>query len=672
MKLRFVIAILLLGCFSISKGQEYKFGKLPKKVVLQTEHQIEKDAAAAVVYRKTNTKFNYISDKGFQLQTEVHEIVKIYNNKGYDKATVEIPLYKAGKNNKELVTSLKGFTYNNIDGEIEKVKLEKGAIFDEETSKYWNLKKFTMPNIQDGSVIEYTYKFISPFTTTINEFRFQEEIPVDLVDMQFYAPEWMSFRTHGKGWIPLNIRQDSKERTLRYKYNVERSGSALIGQGSRREEEIRLMEKGYKVRLTNVSSIKKEAYTGNIDNYSAGLQFELAYTQFPGGTIKNYATTWEDVAKRIYSAPSFGKELEKTNYFKNTIGSIHQEFESPEKKLAAIYQYVKESFTWNGIRGVYTDEGVAKTFKDKTGNVADINLMLTAMLRHAGIEANPVLISTKSNGIPIFPTRSGFNYVVSGAIINGNLFLLDGTDRTGNINVLKPSLLNWQGRMIKKDGSSALVNLIPKKPAQHNAIVSFSFDEDLMLQGQSQNRYTGHFAKSIRNTFIGLSDEEQIREMEENLNGSEVAELEIKELKNPYKPISTSYNIVDMEAAEAVADKIYFSPSLYLAEDENVFKSDERKYPVDFSFPRQNRYIIKIKIPEGYAVESLPEPLAVSFGENLGNYRYQITENTGELQLNIQKTIGVSMVPPTSYGDLKNFFNLISQKEQEKVVLKKI
>jgi hypothetical protein len=54
-----------------------------------------------------------------------------------------------------------------------------------------------------------------------------------------------------------------------------------------------------------------------------------------------------------------------------------------------------------------------KAYKDKTGNVAEINLMLTAMLRYAGLNANPVLVSTRSNGIAMFPNRTAFNYVIA-------------------------------------------------------------------------------------------------------------------------------------------------------------------------------------------------------------------------------------------------------------------
>jgi hypothetical protein len=63
--------------------------------------------------------------------------------------------------------------------------------------------------------------------------------------------------------------------------------------------------------------------------------------------------------------------------------------------------YVKANVIWNNYG--YSCDGVKTAYKKiKLGNVAS-NLMLTAMLRYAGLTANPVLVSTRSNGIALFP-----------------------------------------------------------------------------------------------------------------------------------------------------------------------------------------------------------------------------------------------------------------------------
>ena len=52
--------------------------------------------------------------------------------------------------------------------------------------------------------------------------------------------------------------------------------------------------------------------------------------------------------------------------------------------------------------------------KTRQGNVAEINLLLTAMLRKAGIEADPMILSTRDNGIAntSYPLISEYNYVI--------------------------------------------------------------------------------------------------------------------------------------------------------------------------------------------------------------------------------------------------------------------
>jgi hypothetical protein len=93
-------------------------------------------------------------------------------------------------------------------------------------------------------------------------------------------------------------------------------------------------------------------------------------------------------------------------------------------------------------------KALKKAYKDKTGNVAEINLMLTAMLRYAGLNANPVLVSTRSNGIAMFPNRTAFN-MCSRLKTEVNSF--EPSDIYSTPNVLPLQTLNWFGRLIRKD-----------------------------------------------------------------------------------------------------------------------------------------------------------------------------------------------------------------------------
>lgn len=666
---KYVLILISFVVFQqITVAQNYKFGKVSEEELAETSHKSDPEAGAAILYRSTNTKFNYSQDAGFIVVTEHQERIKIYNKDGYDIANQQIRMYQ-GSSDEETVTSLKAYTYNLIDGKIEESKLQNNGIFEEERSKTLKIKKFTMPDIQDGCIIEFLYTFTTPFYSNIDEFRFQENIPVDKVEMRFFAPEYLVYRTHGKGGIPLGLTTEKKNRTIRYRY--EETELARATRTERGTAEVDFTENGYIVNLENIPALKEEPFAGNLNNYISALQFELAYTKFPNSEVRNYATSWEDVATKIYKSENFGKELEITKYYKNDIDALLSGVVTPKEKMMKIFDFVKSKMTWNEYYGVYSDNGVKKAYDNGLGNVADINLMLISMLNYAGVETNPILLSTKTNGIPFFPTRTGFNYVVAGAILDNRLFLLDGVDKTGAPSILRTNLLNWKGRMVRADGSSLLVDLLPPNPATHTSLMNLEITEDLVIMGNSKNRFTGHYAKGQRSSYRSLKEDEQSTKLEENFESLKMIDHSFKDMEDYDKPLTLEYNFENEEAIEVIGDKMYVSPLLHLATKENYFKSETRAYPIDFIYPWSDKYNVSIVIPEGYQVESLPEPLNINLSNDMGSFRYGVTENAGKVNITFQNAIKTPVIGAEFYKDLQQYYKMILEKESEKIVFVK-
>ncbi len=105
---------------------------------------------------------------------------------------------------------------------------------------------------------------------------------------------------------------------------------------------------------------------------------------------------------------------------------------------------------------------------------------------------------------------------------------------------------------------------------------------------------------------------------------------------------------------------------------ENPFKSEDRKYPVNFAYPWEDNFLINIEIPEGYRVESLPKPIALGLPENLGTFKYNISQNGGTINLKASLEINSALIAPQYYSVLKEFYKQLVEKETEKVVLSKI
>ena len=99
-----------------------KFGQ-PAPADFEAKNFVADSAASAVVlYDFGSTRFR-LNGLRFQLESERVTRIKVLKKAGYDVATVEVPLYHQAQSEEKL-TSLRGFTYNEVGGKIEKVKLE--------------------------------------------------------------------------------------------------------------------------------------------------------------------------------------------------------------------------------------------------------------------------------------------------------------------------------------------------------------------------------------------------------------------------------------------------------------------------------------------------------------------------------------------------------------------
>tara|TARA_R110002073_G_scaffold40547_5_gene115104 strand:+ start:219361 stop:221376 length:2016 start_codon:yes stop_codon:yes gene_type:complete len=665
--LTFIIVSLLT--IHLSDAQDLKFGKVSKKELEEKYYPSDSSANAAILYKKRRTTFEYSANEGWVLITKIHERIKIYNKEGYDWATKKISLYKDGEDEK---VSIKAYTFNLVGNKIEKIKLKNDEIFDEDVNKYWGRKKFTMPNLTENSIVEWEYTIRSPYYSRIDDMEFQYRIPVKYIDTQVTTPEYFVFKTQPQGYYPININQSKKPSTI-----IINSKSRAIGDGKTpsrttfSQDKIDFMSNVTQCVVNDIPALKEEPYTNNINNYKTLLKFEISAYKPQNGIPKFYNTTWEDVTKTIYDSPNFGIQLNRSSFFKDDLETLVNSSTGANEKVIKIFQFVKNKIKWDNYRGKYTDKGIRRAYNDGIGNVAEINLTLVAMLREAGITANPVLVSTRDNGIPLAPTTEGFNYVIAGVELNNELFLLDATEKYSLPNVLPLRDLNWQGRMVYEDGKSKSVNLFPNTFSSKKAFLSIKLNSDGLIEGFSRNAYSNLIALNYRNNYNSVADQDLIGKFEKDNQNIEITDFKVVNDEEIDKPLSYTMAFESDNQVEKIGDKMYFSPLVHLAKKENPFKLEERSYPVDFGAPWEERYTISIEIPEGYQVESLPESAGYSLPDNLGFYKFVCQIKGTEIQVLSIAQIGTAIVSSPYYQALKEFYKEMIDKQLEKVVLSK-
>ncbi|WP_347922804.1 DUF3857 domain-containing protein [Pontimicrobium sp. SW4] len=642
--------ITLLISISFLSAQEMEFGEVTKEELLETKCPIDSSANAMVIYKYRNTYFDVNISGGGQTVTEIYQKIKIYNKEGFENATRQIRLFES-KSAREVLSKLKAVTYNLEGDKIVETKLEKNQIFENEQSYNITETKFTMPKVKEGSVIEFKYRVTSPFYWAIDEFRFQSHIPIKKIEARIKTPKSFVFKPTFKGYISFYPKRESY------------IGSGLGGES--------MVVDVYN--LDNVPALKEELYVDNIDNYTAGVNYELASVEVSLGVTRDFAKTWGDVAKSIGSSDDYKKELDKTRTFDEILDPILADASSKEEKMKLIFKYVKDNIKWNGRDGIYFQKGIKKSLKEKEGNAGDINLALVAMLRYADIDANPLVISTKDNQIPYFPTLEKLNYVVAYAEINEKKYFLDATQEFSDINLLPLRDYNWDGIFIDNPNKIwKKVSLLSPKQAITQYQIDAKLAEDGVVEGDFKSRLFGHQAYLFREEIKDQDMDAFITSREDDFNDIEISDYETKNTDTYEGNVNESFSFYQENGAEVLSDKIYFQPLMFMRMTENPFKLDKREYPIDFGFPFKDMYIINVDIPEGYELESDLTPFMVRSPDGNIEFKYTVSVMNNKLRLSAIFDIKEAKHAAETYLILKEIFNQAISKQAEQIVFKKI
>lgn len=667
MKKLALLFALNLFCFT-TIAQEIKFGKVSLDELNESTYPLDSTAPAAILFKSVRVYYDYNSSDGFKLTTQIHERIKIYNKAGLEWAENSVSTYQA--DNIKETASIKGFTYNLVSGKIVEEKLKSNQIFKEVVDENWTKNKFTMPNVQVGSVVEWYYTITSPFSSNIDDVIFQYLIPVKKMTATIAIPQYYTFKYMPTFYYPIKMNQSSRDRTIQFTTRTEDGTGAKT---SLNNETVILHEVIYSADVQSIPAIKEEPFINSLTNYIAKVHFEHTSTQFPNKPINYYSTDWESVTKSIYKNYYFGKQLEGTNFLKEDVATQTANAKTDDEKATILYNFIKNKIKWNGNYGKYTEKGIKKAYQDHVGNVADINLCLVAMFKEAGLKSYPVLISTRNHGIPLFPTVDGFNYVVVAIEFPQGISLFDATEFYGVPNILPSRALNWKGRLVRDDETSTEIDLFGLEPAKERINLFVKIDEKGSISGLKRSSFYSNNALSYRKGKAFMPEKDLITALEKENHDVLISDLKITNKEDLSNPVVETFKFESDNLCDVIDGKIYFSPLLILAGTKNPFTLENRMYPIDFGTTWEDNYFVTIQIPEGYAISTLPENFSIALPNNMGVFKYMITKKgENKIEALTSTQINFPIIAPQYYADIKLFYKQLIDKQNEKVVLTKL
>jgi len=647
---------------TINAQNNFDIGRVSIPELEQKLHPTDSTATAAILYKKERTFFEFFSGHGYVINHEYEIRFKIYKKEGFSWANFQVP-YHAEYNDvpADKLKFSNCVTYNLEGGKIVETKLNNEGNFNVNYNKYWNEASITMPNVKVGSVFEIKYVIKSEHLVRFPVFYFQYSIPVNYAEYFTDIPEIYIYKPIAIGYCKVNSDVKIVEASKSYSHKYNQYDAV----------EIKYVESTHKAE--NIPAQKEEKYEDNMSNYRASIQHELERTRYPGEDVKDYSVTWEGVAKSIYEDPDFGRELKKDNYFKEDLAKIIEKAKTDLEKMEQIFKFVQNKMNWNDDYGIFTDKGVKQAYESGAGNKAEINFILISMLKSAGIDISPVLITTVSGGIPVYPNRTVFNSVIAAAQVDGNQFLLDATSKFSTINTLPLEDLNWTGRLIKKDGSSQEIKMATDKLSSENISLMAVINNDGKITGKARILKSDYNAERFRDDYANENQDEYLEKLETKLGAIQISDYTVENKKTTIeKPILEVFAFSTDSGLDRIGNKMYINPMLFFTDSTNPFVQEKRVLPIYFQYPKQEKYNITIEIPEGYIVESLPKPIKLVTGEDVGTFSFNLQQVENKIQIVVSQSINGTLISAEYYDILKDFFQKAIDKQNEKIVLKKI
>lgn len=649
-----LFVLFLNVCLSYSQSERNdEFGKPTEKEFALQSYEAEPDATGVILYESGNYyAIPIIKRTSAKLVKEIHRKIKVFDAKKFDYATVEIPYYDAEGYYGEEIKDYKAVTHN---GPIQDF-VPDGSFYKTRKSGVGNVLKFTFPNVQTGSILEYSYTIVTPYFYELDGWEFQHALPT------IYS----TFKTELPFYFQYNRALFGEKKLYIERATVNKNGFRLPSNSGFTPTEVDLYV------MTNVPSFQEEEYMLSQKNYISRIIYEpLAFKAFYGFD-QVFTRNWKDIDKRFENDEDFGEQLNQKSYFKRKIPNDILKIDTDLERAKAVYKFIQEEYTWNGRYFNYEIK-VKDAFKEKLGSVAAINLSLVNALEAAGLTAKPVLISTRQNGLPteLYPVLSNFNYVLTLLKINNEKILLDATSKQAPFGVIPFQALNVQGRVMDFKKGSYWMPIEPFKENIHYSNAQLTTDSQGNFSGKVNQASYGYIGLGKRNTIEEESLQEYIKTQQKDKAGIEIEDYQVEDLNEIEKPLKENYKVAI--EPETVSDKVILYPffnKTYISE--NPFKMKERSYPMDFGFPFSNTYLISIDLGTVYEIEQLPKSRSIKLPSEDGECSVTYVAEGSKINIRFNMKLNAYRFPSDAYPSLKEFFGtMVTMLKEESIILKK-
>ena len=664
-----LLSLFVLLVFSapsaMAQGEvNMKFGKPAKEELQMTVYAPEPDAEAVVLCRLTDVSYT-IQSSGYLVDYREKVRIKVLRPTGVRHATVTIPCLSneqqkgtvsvmkrrltlnafgggemfnddetgsatstlSDNNAEETVEDLKATAYNLENGKVVKSRLKSSDVVTERVDDGLQQVRFTVPDVREGTVVEYEYCLHSGLFYQLHDWYAQCEIPVAYARLDMVIPAYLIYNIEEQGIQRLT--GTCVTNSMRYKLESDPLAAPKV-----------VNTNHYTYVGRGLKGLPKDDYVWALNSYCAGITAELKTFCLPTTMHMPYVTSWEQVDRILLEDPDLGAQQDDHSPLRDEltaagVASVTDE----QQRAAAVCQLVLGRVKWNGKYSLWP-QNTKETVKQGGGSNADINMLLIQSLRDAGLKACPVVLRERDKGMLPYNFASLHKlttFVVAVTLANGQLCCVDASSAGGYLNVLPEVLLVDRARLLSKDRVSPWVNLQQLSRSLVTTVVDGTLTADGVFKGTQTTLLRGNAAlahnrqKGHTQAFVPEVKEETTFERQCEVSGGTIR---MSPFATPPMPV-------------------------------NPFSDVQRTIPVEFPSQKTHQIVVNITLPEGYQLVGQPEQVSAVTPDKGVSGRMMVSGVSGKVQVKYELNINKVAHADKNYDELRGIFDLLSKSSQQ-------
>ncbi len=646
----FLIVLFIYPTWLAAQETAYKYGDVGEHDFTVAPVAGLESANAFIIYDYGEF---YIDDRLNSIFTR-HKRFRVLNEAGLDYGNISIR-YVSHRNLQE-VRQLKAQVFSKDEnGRIQRRSLRSRDFFRESVNSTISVVKFTIPDLQPGSVVEFSYQINSKDPVYIPSWSFQSAEPTLYSEISAFIPNALRYDPVYTGYVRLEPPNQTEY------FERDRPGILHTAEGGTR----------FRYVATDVPPMNEEAFTANIDNYRATIRFNLSRVQFYGQKAQTATNTWPALGKRLMEDSEIGGRIKSSRELTRLAQTLIADLTDSLAIAKEIYSHVTSEYTWDERYSYWSSRRSDDLIKEKRGNSGELAFLLINLLREAGLDAQPVLISTRDNGIllPVYPIQSQFNHVITRLTVGGKHVFLDVVSPILPFGLLNVESVNERGFLLV-EGASELIPITAPDSYRNRSMITLTLSEDGSGSGMLQASASGYQAFSLREDIKKDDEHAFYSTFLNSVKNLSIDTTSTTGLDDRDSPVVLNAEFRSSTFAEPAGELLLLNPILIHRWAENPFKSPSRLYPIDFPYPYESTLVVNITLPEGYVVETLPESQRFSMGPDAA-FSIIYAQNEAGIQAMCTYRIQKTQFLPDQYAALQAFFNRMVEAQQQQIVLKK-